>query len=218
MKSASLIPGVVAICALALAGCDNPPTEPVAAITPTPQLSTSSPHPFVGQIVNLVLLSPNLPEQCMDVVGGVATIQRPVQSYNCWNGPNQQFKIDAAPMTIVVCDGFQCEVDVLRNRADLVIFRSVQNPNLCLDVRAGTANGGEQVQLYTCHYGSNQAFRLPTPSPGAPTYGGLDTEVSGFHMRLEAASANDSYVRQQPSSNWKPQKWQFQPAGTHFRL
>ncbi len=77
-------------------------------------------------------------------------------------------------------------MDVLRDRADLVILRSVQNPNLRLDVRGATINGGELAQLHTCHDGNNQACRLPPPSPTAATYGGLDTEGSGFHAAREA--------------------------------
>jgi hypothetical protein len=73
-----------------------------------------------------------------------------------------------------------------------VSLRSVYNPNFCVDVAAGTANGNEAFQLYACHTGSNQLFHLPLPGTVTSTTatGAVLTKNSKYTMALEADAPN----------------------------
>jgi hypothetical protein len=69
-----------------------------------------------------------------------------------------------------------------------VALRSVLDSRYCVDVETGTANGGERMQLYPCHYGANQLFHLPMPAT-ANAYsvtGSIRTRNSNYGMAFEA--------------------------------
>jgi Ricin-type beta-trefoil lectin domain len=208
--------------ALLLAACDQQPTEPPPAVSEairlTPPASQTVPHPFVGQVVNLVLLGIDEVTQCLDVAGGLANAGDDVQVYPCHNGLNQQWRIEAAPLSVGSLEHH--DLRILRTRRDLVMLRSMKNPNMCLDVRAATTNGGEQMQVFDCHGQRNQAFQLPQPVAGSqsPTSGYIKTELSGFTMALEAGTLPDRLVRQKAWNTLARQRWGFQIAGTGFRL
>ena len=98
--------------------------------------------------------------------------------------------------------------------APVVVFKSVLNPNLCLDVRGGTANGGEHLQLFNCHYGANQRFAVPFATPygsGHAVAGNICTMVSNRSMVLDIPLPLSSamYVQQYPKYA--------DPAGTGHR-
>jgi len=172
----------------------------------------------VGQIVNLVMLSNDPVTMCLDVAGGMASIGDYVQAYACHNGLNQQWKVEAAPLSAGSLATH--DLRILRTRSDLVMFRSMKNPSVCLDVRGATANGGEAVQVFTCHGERNQAFSLPRPNAGSPspTTGPIKTEVSGFTMALDAGTPLQPWVLQKVWNQTARQHWGFQPAGTGTRL
>jgi len=75
-----------------------------------------------------------------------------------------------------------------------VALRSVYNPSYCVDVAWGTASGGEAIQLYPCHWGSNQWFHLPVPgtSSGTSATGPVLTKNSNYAMAFEAGAPNGS--------------------------
>lgn len=206
---------------LLLAACNEHPTEQssteTASLSYTPPAYQSIPHAFVGQVVNLLLLS-DLGVKCLDIAGGIANVGDYVQVYPCHNGLNQQWKVEAAPLSAGSLETHNLRI--LRTRSDLVMFRSMKNPSLCLDVRGATANGGETVQVFNCQGERNQAFLLPRPNSASPspTTGPIKTEVSGFGMVLDGGNASQPWVTQRPwnQTNW--QHWGYQPAGTGFRL
>jgi hypothetical protein len=73
-------------------------------------------------------------------------------------------------------------------RADptMVRLRSAYNPSVCVDVAGGTSNGGEVMQLFTCHMGWNQRFHLPKPaSARASATGPILSKHSGYGMAIE---------------------------------
>jgi len=73
-----------------------------------------------------------------------------------------------------------------------VALRSVYNPAYCVDVAGGTAVGGEALQFYPCHYGSNQLFHLPLPTTttGLTSTGRIFTKNSNYTMVFEADAPN----------------------------
>ena len=73
-----------------------------------------------------------------------------------------------------------------------VALRSVYNPAYCVDVAAGTANGGEALQFYPCHYGANQLFHLPLPATatGLTSTGRIFTKNSNYALVFEADAPN----------------------------
>ena len=73
-----------------------------------------------------------------------------------------------------------------------VALQSVYNPAFCVDVAWGTANGNEALQLYPCHYGTNQTFHLPLPSTatGLTSTGRISTLNSNYTMVFEADAPN----------------------------
>jgi hypothetical protein len=206
--------------ALLLAACQEQPTEPVptgtASLSYTPPAYQSAPHPFVGQVVNVVLISVDPVFHCLDVAGGLANVGDFVQVYPCHNGLNQQWRIEAAPLSAGSLATH--DLRILRRRQDLVMLRSMKNPNVCLDVANATANGNENLVVFNCHGERNQAFALPRPGGANFTVGAIKTEVSGFTMALDAGSATDRWVRQKPLAEFTRQDWAFQPAGTGNRL
>lgn len=86
---------------LLLAACNESPTEQrsteTASLRYTPPAYQSVPHPFVGQIVNLVMLSSDPVTTCLDVAGGATNIGDYVQAFPCHNGLNQQWKVEGRP-------------------------------------------------------------------------------------------------------------------------
>lgn len=221
---AVLLPALLGL-SLILAACNESSTEPTEAPAETSRAAgptaqaLSTVHPFVGDTVNLVLISSDAVTQCLDIQWAPLAYAL-AQVHPCHNGPNQRFIITAAPTAQIEWNGRNWVYRYYRDRPDLVVFKSAVDPSLCLDVIGATALGGEQVQLFPCHYQSNQAFRLPTPIPGSqsPTYGGLDTEISGYHMRLEAGTGSQPLIRQQPSNTLARQKWGFQLVRDGTRL
>lgn len=214
--------GIALGLSLLLAGCQENPSEPIqpetASLSYTPPAYQSSPHPFVGQVVNVVLISIDPVFHCLDVAGGLAQVGDYVQVYPCNNGLNQQWRIEAAPLSAGSLATHNLRI--LRRRQDLVVLRSMKNPGVCLDVANATANGNEFLVVFNCHGERNQAFSLPRPQQGAGSFttGAIKTELSGFTMALDAGTASDRWVRQKLLAEFTRQDWAFQPAGTGNRL
>ena len=170
-----------------LGGCRNDVTAPEESHEPAHASFghygiTTTTHPFVGHIINLVIdISGPNGFECLDVETGVARANQYVNHAPCLppffeGDARQKFYVDAAPQA------------ALRLNRGLVMLRSNLNRRLCLDIQGGTASGGEWLQLYPCHGGSNQTFELPPASPAGIcwTRGMIFTEVSGFQMVLDA--------------------------------
>jgi hypothetical protein len=85
----------------------------------------------------------------------------------------------------VVNTGFPIPRDAMA-----VGLQSIYNPGFCADVEWGTANGGELIQLYPCHGGTNQRFHLPLPATTAATSatGSILTKNSNYTMAFEAGA------------------------------
>jgi hypothetical protein len=177
---------------LALLACQpergNAP-EPIAdsQTEATPGLTANSltvPHPWVGKIVQLQAWSPFDRQICVDIPNNDAVSGKDLLLDLCNPVNKQLFRTIRITPTSA------------QPRADLVAFQSMSNPSLCLDFEGGTANGGERLQLFPCHNGSNQAFALPWPNPfgaisnhifsgvSAPDASGRST----YATRLEKAS------------------------------
>ena len=213
--------GVVLGFSLLLAACERHPSEPTevtaeAAAYGSLPAYQQVPHPFVGKVVNVVLISPDPGFWCLDVAGGLAQPSDLVQVFPCHNGLNQQWRIDAAPISTGSLEGH--DLRILRQRKDLVMLRSMKNPSVCLDVANATANGNEYLVVFNCHGERNQAFSLPRPGGSNFTTGYIKTELSAFTMALDAGNSTDHWVRQKIVAELTRQDWAFQPAGTGTRL
>jgi hypothetical protein len=143
---------------------------------------------------------------CLDIPGSNAFSGQDVNRYACQFGilaTNQQFVVQIESWLPTSTPGFSIPV---------AIIKSVLNPSLCLDMRGGTAYGGEHLQVYTCHSGANQRFALPIASPfgsGHPVAGTICTKVSNFSQVLDVPLPLSSAMYVQQYAKYSD------PAGTH---
>ena len=213
MLARSLRPAVAASFLAILAACAEQPTptegdsdstrtyelRPRAAYVNTTPASLW--HPWVGRVIRIESVHSRYytPQpECLEVAGLPVTNQD-IDHLPCDYGANQRFIVTAASDY----PG--------RNPAGLVHLRSIQNPSMCVDVRAGTANGGERLQLFPCHWGPNQTFRLPTPTAGWVTMGYIRTENSGFGMVFDVPLpfVSGQYTQQYQFNGGTNQRWFF---------
>ena len=149
---------------------------------PPPKLPT--PHPWVGKTIRIFDVGEN---RCFepDAISAGAKINMSI----CYSGSG----LDLAQRFLVVRAG-----SVLNGDIEAVSFKLDLNQSLCLEVKNGTAMGGEQIQLATCNSSTSQMFHLPTPK--APfTSGAILTKVSGYKMALEVGASGIGFlVQQQP--------------------
>lgn len=78
----------------------------------------------------------------------------------------------------------------------------------CVDIEQGTSYGGERVQYYPCHGGSNQAFFLSNREI-KPRHSGQCFDVPYGY------TTEGLLVQQYPCNNGENQKWQIQHAITN---
>jgi len=92
-----------------------------------------------------------------------------------------------------------------------VAFKLAVNQSLCLDVRGGTAAGGEVLQLALCNSSTRQTFHLPPSTPATGTRGAILTKASGYTMALDVGTAAvGTLVTQRPYNvNLNSQKLKF---------
>lgn len=163
-----------------------------------PTLTIIQAHPWVGQKVQIRDYNGDAYRRC---IGPDAAPAANV-------GLSAQFCIssttDSTQLFMVV--GFTSPLPLPSSDPSRVALRSVLDSRYCVDVETGTANGGERMQLYPCHYGVNQQFHLPVPataSAGSVT-GAILTKNSNYGMAFEAEAPNVhpiGPVRQQPYSS-----------------
>lgn len=89
--------------------------------------------------------------RCLDVEGSPATGVN-VNTFTCHGGSNQLFHVFA--------NGGAFETTMTPGTVALGSRIVASGSALCLDLRGGTANGGERLQLFPCGGGSNQAFSI----------------------------------------------------------
>jgi hypothetical protein len=189
---------VVALGLTLVVGCSEDLTEPTetrrTAADAKPLLSMTGASVWNGRVVSLMSMRTNTSNQavCMDIPWGVAFSGQDVNYFPCHFGPAQQFVLTAwdAP-----------------NGGSWVMIRPVSSNAVCFDMRGGTTNGGERLQLFNCKpqngAGSgNQTFKLP-PAFAAPSgQGTLITTIcpqAGYpNLALEVPLpvASSSFVRQ----------------------
>jgi hypothetical protein len=151
---------------------------------------------------------------CLDIPFGIVFNGQDVNSYPCQFGvlaTNQQFVVQIESWIPTSIPGFSVPV---------VVIKSVLSQTLCLDMRGGTANGAEHLQLFTCHSGSNQRFAIPIASPygtGHAVGGRICTRVSNNAMVLDVPlpATPGTFVQQYPkyadpavTHHWN-QMWSF---------
>ena len=96
-------------------------------------------------------------------------------SYCYWND-----SLDGGQRFLVVKAG-----SVLNGDVEAVALKLWADPTLCLEVKGGTAIGGEVIQLATCNSSTRQMFHLPLPTTTLPTRGAILTKVSNYTMALD---------------------------------
>lgn len=89
--------------------------------------------------------------RCLNVVGGPA-INSSVNTATCTGATNQRFHVYA--------NGGAFETTMTPGLAAIGSRVVADGSALCLDLRGGTANGGEMLQLFNCHGGANQALSI----------------------------------------------------------
>jgi hypothetical protein len=175
-----LLPGALLSTLALVAGC-GAPEEEIASVGSRKQ--ATSLNSILGHRVHI---GSNYTSKCLNTPGGVAAVSASINQYaDCTNS-----------MTFLVRQGLT---------ADTYQLRPESNTSLCLDVRGGTAYGGEPLQLYTCHGGGNQSFffnngqiqphytRTPAPGMCFDVPSGLSTE--------------GLYIQQYPCHNGPNQRW-----------
>jgi hypothetical protein len=177
----------------ALGACDTAVTEPEAEAAAEARAASAlllpipigGSHPWVGRQVRLRDWTGDSYDRCLGPQGLPANNVR-LNAELCYGrglDTLQWFTVTG----VVTGPGPIAGVDPRR-----VSLRSVYNPNFCVDVAAGTANGNEAFQLFACHSGSNQLFHLPLPGTGTSTTatGAVLTKNSNYTMALEADAPN----------------------------
>jgi hypothetical protein len=150
-----------------LTACARDLTDPTVARTKVdnakPAFNLTGTAAWNGSTVSIESAQPNSSGQtvCLDIPGGVAVANQNVNYYPCHYGPNQRFVLSATDA------GFG---------ESWVMVSSQLNPSLCLDIRWGTTNGGEALQLFPCKGfnpgAGNQTFLLPAAiAPGSMPMG-----------------------------------------------
>jgi hypothetical protein len=172
-----------------------------------------------GRIVSFMNLRPNSanPGQavCLDIPWGVAFSGQDVNYFPCHFGPAQQFVLTAwdAP-----------------NGGSWVMIRPVSSSAVCFDMRGGTINGGEHLQLFTCKVqngpgSANQTFKLP-PAMAAPMGGGLlittvcpQAGYPNLAVEMPLPAAVSSFVQQLGWTGASNQLWMIRDVqtGAFFR-
>jgi hypothetical protein len=146
-----------------------------------------------GRVVAFMNLRPNSANQavCLDIPWGVASVNQDVNYFPCHFDRAQQFVLTA------------WDADTLGNV--WVMIRPVNGSSVCLDMRGGTTNGGEHLQLFTCKtpnsVGSgNQTFKLPRAmgDEGVGTFISVVCPRAGSNLVLEAPlpMTTSSFVQQ----------------------
>lgn len=114
---------------------------------------------------------------CVDVSGVSKKQGAQVYMWDCWNGPNQRWKMDSKRRLVSENSGM-C-LDVYESRThdgagiiqwpchdggnqkwthDGGMLRPDHAPGKCLDVYAGTKHNGSRLVIWKCHGGANQRF------------------------------------------------------------
>jgi hypothetical protein len=196
MLARSLSPVLSALVVLGgLSACVSDSTQPnpdaaeaVAVTEAAPASLTFLPppvlwlsNPWAGKQVKIRDWTGDQYDRCLGPVALPGTGVR-LQAQLCYPA-----SLDALQWFTVVGFNSFSSTDRLR-----VALRSVYNPAYCVDVAAGTANGGEALQFYPCHYGANQLFHLPLPATatGLTSTGRIFTRNSNYAMVFEADAPN----------------------------
>ena len=144
-------------------------------------------HPWAGRTVRIRDYTGDVYDRCLGPDALPGTNVR-MSAQLCW--PRG---LDSLQMFTIV--GFASPLPMVDGSR--VALRSTYNPNFCIDVEWGTANGGELIQMYPCHYGSNQLFHLPQPATatsGSAT-GAIRTKNSNYQMAFEAGAPDRATVK-----------------------
>lgn len=187
--------GVVGSTLLVLAACQNstapeeqgdltasPAPAAAAFFPPVPPIPT--PHPWVGKTI---FISDVSAARCMGP-GQFSAGSSITMGFCYWN-PN----LDGGQRFVVVRAG-----SVLNGDMAAVFLKLAANTALCLEIKGGTANGGEVAQLGACNSSTRQMFHLPLPGTTLPTRGGVLTKVSNYTMALDVGSTVGYTVVQRP--------------------
>ena len=138
-------------------------------------------HPWSGRVVRIRDYTGDVYDRCLGPDAIPATNVR-MSAQLCW--PRG---LDSLQMFTIVGTGNSRLPMVDPSR---VALRSVYRPTYCVDVEWGTANGGELIQMYPCHYGANQLFHVPMPatSTSSSATGAILTKNSNYGMGFEAGA------------------------------
>jgi hypothetical protein len=200
-----------------VAGCTTDLTAPDDArptvAGATASLAIGGAQTWNGRIVSFMNARPNSAGQavCLDIPWGVAFSGQDVNYYPCHSGPAQQFVITAwdAP-----------------NGGSWAMIRPVSSSAVCFDMRGGTINGGEHLQLFTCKApnsagSGNQIFKLPPAMP-APMGGGLlitticpQAGYPNFALEMPLPAAVSSFVQQLRLNGGSNQWWMIKDIQTN---
>ena len=187
---------LVALGALAACAPESTGPEPTEAIGSTTNLTLQPPgpifftHPWVGRQVKIRDWTGDQYDRCLSPEALPASNVR-LNVELCY--PTGQ---DALQWFTVIGvtnpPGPIVGLDQIR-----VSLQSAYNPVYCVDVAGGTANGGEALQLYPCHYGNNQRFHLPLPTTatGLSATGSIRTKNSNYAMALQEEAQNAQWLR-----------------------
>jgi hypothetical protein len=157
---------------------EGPTAESNLTLQPAPTIIYLS-HPWAGRQVRFRDFSGDSYDRCLgaDALPAANVTVSAQLCYPSGYDALQWFKV------IGFSNGTLTQTDATR-----VSLQSVYDPNYCIDVMWGTANGGERIQLYPCHYGANQQFHIPLPASTTSTTatGSILTKNSSYGMAFEA--------------------------------